>query len=253
MVLNWRPHCALALMFNSIQAAIPVQQLRTFPLIGKAFHPPMSWSSFPEKHGPLYILNYQITGLGTDLARWCTQSEQHLTQQLLQPELGRGSQIDLFTAPLQGPRKIQLWKKGRPAFWERMAIRINVLYHNPEAAVYHDLIRTRSKICSSMQWSGTSTPSAAAGHGGQGVEATKDWIVDIVFDCNRKHPDPGDSIVQQHAQKILHSFKESKQRLFWTSDQLECGFRSPHTSQVPTAGSDRTTPGFAGLFSRLWL
>lgn len=62
----------------------PAQQLRTFPPIGRALHPEVSWSDFPEKNGPFFIFNYQITGLGTDLARWCTQSELYLTQQLQQ-------------------------------------------------------------------------------------------------------------------------------------------------------------------------
>ena len=96
----WRPHCALIIKYNCTHVAIPVQQIRSFPPIGRAFNPEHAWSDFPEKTGPFYILNYQITGLGTDLARWCTRSELYLTQQVQNPKTGRGSQVDLFTAPL---------------------------------------------------------------------------------------------------------------------------------------------------------
>lgn len=133
--IPWKPHCAMMLTLNTGHAAIPVQQLRSFPPIGRAFQPPKAWPSFPEKNGPFFILNYQITGLGTDLARWCTQSEFYLTQQLQAPRLGRGFQVDLYVAPLQGPHKAQLWKKGRPAFSKKIAVRVNVLHRNPHADV----------------------------------------------------------------------------------------------------------------------
>ena len=136
----WRPHCALIAMFTCQNQAIPVQQLRTFPPNGRALSAEIPWTDFPEQNGPFHILNYQITGLGTDLARWCTQSELYLAQQLQHPRLGRGSRVELFTAPLQGPHQIQLWKKGRPAYWEKMAVRINVMHHAPQEGVKKDLL-----------------------------------------------------------------------------------------------------------------
>ena len=142
----WRPHCALNVKFTCQNQAIPVQQLRTFPPIGRALSAEIPWTDFPEQNGPFHILNYQITGLGTDLARWCTQSELYLTQQLQHPRLGRGSRVDLFTAPLQGPHQIQLWKKGRPAFWEKMAVRINVLHHAPHEGVKKDLLTMLNSV-----------------------------------------------------------------------------------------------------------
>ena len=136
----WRPHCALNLKYHTEHLSIPVQQMRAFPPIGRALNPQHGWSEFQEPNGPFYILNYQITGLGTDLARWCAKSESYLTQQIQQPRRGRGSQVDFFTGPLAGPHPAQLWKKGRPAFWEKMSVRISVLHHSANEAVKQDLL-----------------------------------------------------------------------------------------------------------------
>ena len=73
-------HQVLLIKYSSNHEAIPVQQITSFPAIGRALSPPHAWGDFPERNGPFYILNYQITGLGTDLARWCTRSELYLTQ-----------------------------------------------------------------------------------------------------------------------------------------------------------------------------
>ena len=39
-----------------------------------------------------------------------------------------------------GPHPAQLWKKGRPAFWEKMSVRINALHHSENNAVKQDLL-----------------------------------------------------------------------------------------------------------------
>ena len=112
----WRPHCALNLKYHSEHLAIPVQQMRAFPPIGKALNPQHGWSEFQEPNGPFYILNYQITGLSADLARWCAKSESYLTQQIQQPRRGRGCQVEFYTGPLAGPHPAQLWKKDDQPF-----------------------------------------------------------------------------------------------------------------------------------------
>ena len=45
-------------------------------------------------------MGHPITGLGSDLARWATQTEKYLTQLLLNPTTGRGSRINFYHAPL---------------------------------------------------------------------------------------------------------------------------------------------------------
>lgn len=112
----WRPHCALNLKYHSEHLAIPVQQMRAFPPIGKALNPQHGWSEFQEPNGPFYILNYQITGLSADLARWCAKSESYLIQQIQQPRRGRGCQVEFYTGPLAGPHPAQLWKKDDQPF-----------------------------------------------------------------------------------------------------------------------------------------
>ena len=57
----------------------------------------------------------------------------------------------------------------------------------------------------------------------RGLRLQKSGSVDIVYDMNKKHPDPGDSIVAQHVHtiwKIYHSFDEAKQHLFKSSWNL---------------------------------
>ena len=50
--------------------------------------------------------------------------------------------------------------------------------------------------------------------------------VDVVYDMHPQHPDPGDSIIQQHlfsVWKICHAFDESTQHLFWTRWNVALG------------------------------
>ena len=52
------------------------------------------------------------------------------------------------------------------------------------------------------------------------LKLQKSGSVDIVFDMNKKHPDPGDVIILQHVHtiwKLYHSFDDSKRHLFLNS------------------------------------
>ena len=58
------------------------------------------------------------------------------------------------------------------------------------------------------------------------LQLQRSGSVDIVYDMNQQHPDPGDSIIEQHLHsvwKIFHSFDESTQHLFWTSWNVALG------------------------------
>lgn len=50
------------------------------------------------------MLGQAITALGSDIARWATQTEKYLAQTLQQPTAGRGSKVHLYRAPLKNPR-----------------------------------------------------------------------------------------------------------------------------------------------------
>ena len=57
----------------------------------------------------------------------------------------------------------------------------------------------------------------------RGLKLQKSGSVDIVFDMNKKHPDPGDVIILQHVHtiwKLYHSFDDSKKHLFNSSWNL---------------------------------
>ena len=135
----WKPHCALALQFDCGHAAQPVQQLQRFPPISRNYNPQQLWTSFAEDDGPFKILGQTITGLGSDLARWATQTEKYLTQNLQRPVTGRGSHIKLYTAPLASSSKPRVWKKGSAAFWEKMGIRLNLASHGRYPGLLQDL------------------------------------------------------------------------------------------------------------------
>ena len=60
----------------------------------------------------------------------------------------------------------------------------------------------------------------------RGLKLQRAGSVDVVFDANQAHPDPGDSVVAQHIHtvwKIYHSFDDSKQHLFWSRWQVALG------------------------------
>lgn len=79
--MPWKPHCAVVLHFDCLQPAQPVLQLQRFPPIGKTFQLPALWTSFQEDDdGPFYIMDAVITGLGSVLARWATQTEKYSSQ-----------------------------------------------------------------------------------------------------------------------------------------------------------------------------
>ena len=99
------------------------------------------WTSFCEEDGPFHIMGQTITGLGSDLARWATQTEKYLTQLLHNPTKGRGSKISLFNAPLVDHTRSQVWKKGHLAFWEKLKVRVNVVQHSQNVRVAQDLIQ----------------------------------------------------------------------------------------------------------------
>ena len=122
----WKPHCGLAVTLSCDTPDVEVQQLQRFPPIGKVHTLPQCWSTFHEADGPFSIAGIQITGLGSDLARWASQTEQYLTQQLHKPTTGRGHHIQLRKAPLVDQIRQQVWKKGQLAYWERMAVRVNI-------------------------------------------------------------------------------------------------------------------------------
>ena len=67
---------------DCVQPPLKVQQLQRFPPIGRTFQLPHQWTSFAEEDGPFYIMNDLIDGLGSDLARWATQTEKYITQLL---------------------------------------------------------------------------------------------------------------------------------------------------------------------------
>ena len=70
----WKPHCALDLLLNCAQAALPALQLQRFPPISRNYYPKHLWISFSENDGPFEMLGQSITGLGSDFARWATQT-----------------------------------------------------------------------------------------------------------------------------------------------------------------------------------
>ena len=142
----WKPHCALALHFDCAQAAVAVQQLQRFPPITRNYHPKHLWTSFTEEDGPFHILGQTITGLGSDLARWATQTEKYLTQHLTRPVTGRGSQIQLRLAPLASSTKPRVWKKGSAAFWEKLGIKINLAQHGRYPGLLQDLKDMATRI-----------------------------------------------------------------------------------------------------------
>ena len=131
--------CSLSLQLNCSTGAVPVQQLQRFPPIARVYQLPNNWTSYNEDDGPFEIIGQTITGLGSDFARWATQTEKYLCQTLQKPTTGRGSNIRLFQAPLIDSSKPQVWKKGSAAYWERMGVRINVAQHKRHPSVLHDL------------------------------------------------------------------------------------------------------------------
>ena len=107
----WRPHCALEVKLDCAQPA-QAQQLQRFPPIGRTFQLSHLWTSFQEDNGPFHIMDDLITGLGSDFARWATQTEKYITQMLHKPTLGRGSNISLYQAPLVDTTTSKKWLRG---------------------------------------------------------------------------------------------------------------------------------------------
>ena len=136
----WKPHCGLMVDLHCDQAEIQVQQLQRFPPIGRTMQLPASWTSFWEDDGPFHIMGHPITGLGSDLARWATQTEKYLTQLLHNPTTGRGSRIHLYNAPLVDQGRSLTWRKGHLAFWEKMKVRINVVHQTQHGRIATDLL-----------------------------------------------------------------------------------------------------------------
>ena len=137
--MPWKLHCGLAVTLSCDTPDVEVQQLQRFPPIGKVFALPQCWSIFHEVDGPFSIPAIQITGLGSDLARWASQTEQYLTQNLHKPTTGRGHLIQLRKAPLVDQIWPQVSKKGQLAYWERMAVRVNILHQTSHKKVASDL------------------------------------------------------------------------------------------------------------------
>ena len=135
----WKPHCGIFVELNCERAAVSVQQLQRFPPIGRTFQMPTNWTSFWEDDGPFYIMGQPITGLGSDLARWATQTEKYLTQLLHKPITGRGSRINFYQAPLVDQGRSMTWRKGHLAYCEKMKVRINVVHQTHNTRVGQDL------------------------------------------------------------------------------------------------------------------
>ena len=133
----WKPHCALDLLLNCAQAALPALQLQRFPPISRNYYPKHLWISFSENDGPFEMLGQSITGLGSDFARWATQttSPRTCTNQSLAEALALLSIRHLW--PTQPNR--EFGRKAVQLSGRKMGIRLNLAAHGRYPGILQDL------------------------------------------------------------------------------------------------------------------
>ena len=65
------------------------------------------------------------------LADWVSITEQYLLQQHSWAAQGRASNLQAVHQPLTPSKAGPMWKKGKPAYWEQLQARLNIIQHQP--------------------------------------------------------------------------------------------------------------------------
>lgn len=109
-------------------------QLRTFPALPElpdpGFRPCTTYVSQVED---LMLYDAEPNPPARPLADWISITEQYLLQQHPWAPQGRASNLQAVYQPLTPSKADPIWKEGKPAFWEQLQARLNILRNQAKA------------------------------------------------------------------------------------------------------------------------
>ena len=147
----------------------------------------------PMSHKSRRVLLYDTmpNQAAKSLADWVSITEQYLLQQHPWAPQGRASNLQAEYKPLTSPKAGPIWKKGKPAYWEQLQVRLNHIQHQDQPS--HGNIRGFLKATESAPKHWIGEPAWA-----QFLDTTHHW---------GKHQDPRTLELMQHT--IQHQLNQA--------------------------------------------
>ena len=178
----WRPHAwpyALELPDDFKN----YNQLRAFPALPElptpGFRP---WTTYVSQVEDLLLYDTEPNPPARPLADWVSITEQYLLQQHPWAPQGRASNLQAVYPPLASTKTGPIWKKGKPAYWEQLQARLNLI--NNQAQPPQGAIRGFLKAIESAPKHWTGEPTWA-----QFLDTAQHWD---------RHRDPRTMELTQH-------------------------------------------------------
>ena len=132
MTADWAVHIASSPMpWNWMPTSDIHEQLRSFPPLPNipdiGFR---AWSTYVSQVDDIQLYEAAPNGAARGLADWVSITEQYLLQQ--HPWAPQGRAYNLAAQPLVPAKAGAMWKKGKPAYWEQLQARLNIIQHQPQ-------------------------------------------------------------------------------------------------------------------------
>ena len=136
MTTEWavprRPHCLVTYAVELPDDFRNYNQLRTFPALPELPAPgfrPWTPTTYVSQVEDLQLYDAEPNPSARPLADWVSITEQYLLQQHPWAPQGRASNLQAVFQPLASAKTGPIWKKGKPAYWEQLQARLNLISH----------------------------------------------------------------------------------------------------------------------------
>ena len=127
----WRPHCLVTYALELPDDFRNYNQLRTFPALPDRPNPGFRpWTTYVTQVEEVLLYDTMPNQPAKQLADWVSVTEQYLLQQHPWAPQGRASNLQAEYKPLTSPKAGPIWKKGKPAYWEQLQVRLSHIQHH---------------------------------------------------------------------------------------------------------------------------
>ena len=131
----WRPHCLLTYAFELDDDLRRYHQLRSFPPLPNVPDIGLrAWSTYVSQVEDILLYDTEPNKGARGIADWVSITEPYLLQQHPWAPQGRAANLAVQHQPLVPAKSGGLWKKGKPAYWEQLQARLNIIQHQPNQA-----------------------------------------------------------------------------------------------------------------------
>ena len=179
----WRPHCLVTYALELDDDFRHYNQLRSFPPLPNipdiGFR---AWSTYVSQVEDIQLYDAAPNEAARGLADWVSITEQYLLQQHPWAPQSRAYNLAAKHQPLVPAKAGAMWKKGKPAYWEQLQARLNIIQHQPNHA--KGAMRGLAKALQHVQQHWTGDPTWA-----QFLDTSQRW---------QQHRDPRTLELMQH-------------------------------------------------------